>query len=97
MVEEVLVYARGEARLDRRPVHLRELFSNLIAFNSELLRVSGVTVSVAARSEGRVDHDRMIRALQNLLSNAVEAASPDGNASSISAPTPRKDSANHGS
>ena len=77
MVEEVLVYARGEARLDRRPVHLRELFSNLIAFNSELLRVAGVTVRVRAPDQKVViDHDRMIRALQNLVSNAVEAAVP---------------------
>jgi signal transduction histidine kinase len=77
MVEEVLVYARGEARLDRRPVHLRELFANLLAFNTELLRNAGVSVKVRAADQKIVlDHDRMIRVLQNLVSNAVEAMRP---------------------
>jgi signal transduction histidine kinase len=77
MVEEVLLYARGEARLDRRPVHLRELFSNLLAFNTDLLRNSGVAVKIRAADQKVVlDHDRMIRVLQNLVSNAVEAMVP---------------------
>jgi len=77
MVEEVLLYARGEARLDRRPVHLRELFANLVAFNTDLLRSSGVKVKILAADQKIVlDHDRMIRVLQNLVSNAVEAMPP---------------------
>jgi len=77
MVEEVLLYARGEARLDRRPVHLSELFANLVAFNTDLLRNSGVRVKTVAGDQKVVlDHDRMIRVLQNLLSNAVEAMPP---------------------
>jgi signal transduction histidine kinase len=74
MVEEVLVYARGETHLDRRPVSLRELFANLVAYNTETLRNTGITVQVhAANLMVVLDHDRMIRVLQNLLSNAVEA------------------------
>jgi len=74
MVEEVLEYARGETRLDRRPVHLGELFSSLLALNGDALRQAGITVHVrAANLVAVLDHDRMIRVLQNLLTNAIEA------------------------
>jgi len=74
MVEEVLEYARGETHLDRRPVHLGELFASLLALNADTLRQAGVTVHVrAANLVAVLDHDRMIRVLQNLLTNAVEA------------------------
>ncbi len=74
MVEEVLEYARGESRLDRRAVPLRELFADLLAYNRDLLRDSGVTVRVRAMNLTAVlDHDRMLRVLQNLLINAMDA------------------------
>jgi signal transduction histidine kinase len=74
MVEEVLEFARGETRLDRRPVYLHELFSSLLSLNAETLRHAGVTVHVrAANLVAVLDHDRMVRVLQNLLTNAVEA------------------------
>jgi len=77
MVEEVLEYARGEARLDRRPVSLRELFADLISLNAETIRNAGITVRIRAANLNVVlDHDRMIRVLQNLLSNAIEAIGP---------------------
>jgi len=79
MVEDVLQYARGNSSLDRRPVSLRELFANLLALNADALRNSGVTVRVRAspRLVAVLDHDRMIRVLQNLLSNAIEALAGD--------------------
>ena len=81
MVEDVLQYARGNSHLDRRPLLLRELFTNLLSFNADALRNAGVTVRVraAARLVAVIDHDRMIRVLQNLLSNAIEALAGDRN------------------
>jgi signal transduction histidine kinase len=77
MVEEVLEFARGETRLDRRPVALQELFADLISFNADTIRQAGITVRVrAAKLSVVLDHDRMIRVLQNLLSNAIEAIGP---------------------
>ena len=79
MVEDVLQYARGNSSLDRRPVALRELFTNLLSFNAGAVRNAGLTVRVRAapRLVAVIDHDRMIRVLQNLLSNAIEALAGD--------------------
>lgn len=80
MVEEVLEFARGEARLNRRPVALRELFADLVSLNEDAVRQAGATVQVRAPDMTVVlDHDRMIRVLQNLLTNAVEAIGPGKN------------------
>jgi signal transduction histidine kinase len=75
MVEDVLQYARGSASLDRRPVSPHDLFADLVSLNADALRNAGVTVRVRAdaRLVALIDHDRMIRVLQNLLTNAVEA------------------------
>ena len=75
MVEDVLQYARGNSQLDRRSLLVRELFTNLRSFNADALRSAGITVQVhaAARLVAVVDHDRMLRVLQNLLSNSIEA------------------------
>ena len=76
MVEDVLQYARGKSHLDRRPLLLRELFTNLLSLNADALRNAGVTVRVraAARLVAVMDHDRMIRVLQNLLSQRHRGA-----------------------
>ncbi|MDD2764095.1 MAG: ATP-binding protein [Opitutaceae bacterium] len=80
MVEDVLQYARGDSRLDRRPVSMHELFADLLSLNADALRAAGVTVQVrAANLIVVLDHDRMIRVLQNLLSNAIEAIGHAGN------------------
>jgi len=78
MVEEVLQYARGESRLDRRPVSVRELFANLVALNAHAVQANGITIRIRAASiTVLLDHDRMIRVLQNLVSNAIEAIGPN--------------------
>jgi signal transduction histidine kinase len=77
MVEEVLEFARGETKLDRRPVSLRELFADLVSINADLLRNAGIAVRVrATKVVAALDHDRLVRVLQNLLSNAIEAIGP---------------------
>lgn len=74
MVEEVLEFARGETKLDRRPVALRDLFADLVSINADLLHNAGVALHVrATKAVVALDHDRMVRVLQNLLSNAIEA------------------------
>lgn len=74
MVEEVLEYARGETRLLRRPVALRDLYASLITLNADALRAARVDLRVQpTKLVVALDHDRMLRVLQNLLSNAVEA------------------------
>jgi signal transduction histidine kinase len=77
MLEEVLEFARGETRLDRSPAQLHELFANLISLNADTLRDAGIAVRVRATNLIVVlDHNRMIRVLQNLLTNAIEAIGP---------------------
>jgi signal transduction histidine kinase len=74
MVEEVLEFARGETKLDRRPVALRDLFADLVSINADLLRNAGISLRVRpTKAVAALDHDRMVRVLQNLLSNAIEA------------------------
>jgi len=93
MVEEVLEFARGETRLDRRPVALQELFADLTSINADTIRQAGITVRVrAAKLSVVLDHDRMIRVLQNLLSNAIEAIGP-GKDGTITLTARRRDGA----
>lgn len=74
MLEEVLEYARGETRLDRNAVSLRQLLADLVANNSAVLRDTGITVRIrAAELMVVLDQGRMIRVLQNLVGNAIEA------------------------
>ncbi|HZL44930.1 MAG TPA: ATP-binding protein [Opitutaceae bacterium] len=79
LVEDVLQYARGNSTLDRRRVPLRNLFKHLLYLNAETLRHAGITARVRAAGGlvAAIDHDRMIRVLQNLLSNAIEALGTD--------------------
>jgi signal transduction histidine kinase len=77
LLEEVLEFARGETRLDRSPAPLHELFASLISLNADTLREAGIAVRIRATNLIVVlDHNRMIRVLQNLLSNAIEAIGP---------------------
>ena len=81
MVEDVLQYARGDSTLDRRRVPLRHLFRHLVHLNSDTLCNAGITVRIRAadRLVAVIDHDRMIRVLQNLLTNAIEAIGANKN------------------
>jgi signal transduction histidine kinase len=75
LVEEVLQYARGNSTIDRRPMPVRQLFVHLLDLNADTLTHAGIKVQIRAnpRLVAVIDHDRMIRVLQNLLNNSVEA------------------------
>jgi signal transduction histidine kinase len=73
MVEEVLEFARGETRLQIKPVLLQDLFSELQE-NNPSASLSGVQLLVKSTPLVlRLDRDRFQRVLQNLVTNASEA------------------------
>jgi signal transduction histidine kinase len=73
MVEEVLDFARGEARLKLRGVALRELMLHLQEDNLEACARAGVRLVVKpTRLTLSADPDRLQRVLQNLVTNARE-------------------------
>jgi signal transduction histidine kinase len=89
MAQEVLDYCRGEARLNREKTTVRDLFKEIEVLNEDYLRANNIRISfqpVGVPLE--VDRNRIIRALQNLLSNAVEALSPGGGKIEFSAGQP---------
>jgi signal transduction histidine kinase len=74
MVEQVLDFARGETRLQLKPARLAELFGQLQENNVIPLGRAGVKLVVKPTTlELPLDHDRMLRVLQNLVTNACEA------------------------
>jgi signal transduction histidine kinase len=74
MVEEVLDFARGETRIQLKPTPLAEVFAQLQENNVVPLGRAGVKLVVKpAKFELPLDPDRMIRVLQNLVTNACEA------------------------
>jgi signal transduction histidine kinase len=74
MIEDLLQYSRGGTELERRPVVISELAARLLELNQAFLRKAGATLSVDVAAEtAELDGDRLLRALQNLVNNAVEA------------------------
>lgn len=74
MVEEVLEFAKGDARLNIQPIRLQALFDSVIEHAADALRQT--RTKVAARPTALVaplDVDRFLRVLQNMVTNAVEA------------------------
>lgn len=78
MVEEVLEFAKGDMQMNRQPVRLEGLFQSLATNLQDplghtrtklLLRPTPLVVPL--------DFDRMMRVLQNLVGNALEAIGPD--------------------
>jgi signal transduction histidine kinase len=74
MVEEILDFARGETRLQLKTMPVAELFAQLHENNVVPLGRAGVKLHLKpTRLEIPVDPDRMLRVLQNLVTNACEA------------------------
>jgi signal transduction histidine kinase len=91
MVQDLLDYSRGEARVERAEVPVGGLLADLDEQASFAAARSGVRVSCRAAADGTLLADRaaLVRALSNLASNAVEAM-PDGGTLTIAA-EPRAD------
>jgi signal transduction histidine kinase len=74
MVEEVLDFARGETRLQLKPTPLADVFAQLQENNVVPLGRAGVKLAVKSTAlELPLDPDRLLRVLQNLVTNACEA------------------------
>lgn len=74
MIDDLLQYSRGVSQLERSPVVISELVARLAQLNQAFLRKAGATLSVdVANERAELDGDRLLRALQNLVNNAVEA------------------------
>lgn len=74
MVEEVLDFARGETRLRIRVEPLAGVFSELQEDNIVSLGRAGVKLRIkSTRLKLPLDPDRLLRVLQNLVTNAREA------------------------
>jgi len=79
MAQEVLDYCRGESSLNRTKVAVADLFREIETLNRDYLRDKGVSVSFRPYAAWvEVDSSRIIRSLQNILSNAVEVLGPEG-------------------
>lgn len=79
MAEEFLDYSQGRSHLIKEKVNVTDLFHECELWNADYLRKNNVEflfepVDVILE----LDKNRMMRVLQNLLSNAVEALGPDG-------------------
>ena len=73
MVEEVLEFARGETRLQMKPVALQDILSELQENNPTASLTSVQLVVKPSTLVLSLDRDRFQRVLQNLLTNAREA------------------------
>lgn len=74
MVEEVLDFARGETRLQLKVAPLEEVFAQLRENNVVPMSRAGVKLHIKPSTLSLpFDPDRMLRVLQNLVTNACEA------------------------
>ncbi|MCE0484080.1 MAG: ATP-binding protein [Methylacidiphilales bacterium] len=74
MAGELLEFSRGESKLDLAPTDTNAFLKQFITLNEEYFRRSGVKFNLEAEPAPiEIDSMRMLRLLQNLVSNAVEA------------------------
>ena len=74
MVEELLEFSRGMPTLKKRPVEISEILSKFEFLFRNYLAISRVDLSVKPISRiVDVDENKIIRVLQNLVNNAVDA------------------------
>jgi signal transduction histidine kinase len=84
MVQEVLDYSRGRSQLDLADENLSGVLKELELWNSDYAVKRGVTFSVKpADVTIYVDKDRLLRALQNILSNAIQSFEIEGGTVSV--------------
>jgi signal transduction histidine kinase len=81
MIDEILEFTRGEpTRLERRPVGVEELTARLQRLLEPDLHSRGIRFSLDLGYDGlvSVDVDRMLRAMLNIASNALDAMDAGG-------------------
>jgi signal transduction histidine kinase len=81
MAGELLEFSRGESKLDLTQTETGAFLKQYITLNEEYFRTTGIKFSMEADPAPiEVDSMRMLRLLQNLVSNAVDALGkkPDG-------------------
>lgn len=74
MAGELLEFSRGETKLQLKRTDTNALIRQFIAYNEDSFKQSGVKVTIENEpAEIEVDSMRLLRVLQNLVSNAVHA------------------------
>ena len=79
MAEEIISFSRGERRVLPRSVQLKEFVDGFVKQIVHHLDANSITLDLQVRTSGtaRLDEDKLTRAFQNIVLNAVEAM-PDG-------------------
>jgi signal transduction histidine kinase len=79
MTRDLLDFSWGQKHFHREWVELNSLFDTFVFLNSALVQNSGVAFSRECDAlRAHLDRNAMLRVLQNLVDNAVEAARPSG-------------------
>jgi signal transduction histidine kinase len=79
MIEELLEFSRGRPTLNKRPVDIGEILSQFECLFHDYLARSQVTLSMKPILRiVDVDMNKIIRVLQNLVNNAVDAFAGNG-------------------
>lgn len=74
MAHELLDYSRGSPSLERKPTRLAELVERFKDLNGDFIQKSGATLhTYPIDAVVNLDANRMLRVLQNLVGNAVDA------------------------
>jgi len=74
MVEEILEFSRGRSHLEKILVPLADVLNRFDKYNREYLKRANVELTVESIDRTvEADSDKLLRAIQNLVNNAVEA------------------------
>ncbi|MDP7395318.1 MAG: ATP-binding protein [Lentisphaeria bacterium] len=74
MAQEVLSFSRGETNLHKTPTNVKAMMENFRQTNEEFVQKAGVKFTAEATDlVVELDEDKLERALQNMLRNAVES------------------------
>ncbi len=74
MAHELLDYSRGSPSLDRKPIRISDLIAKFVSLNGDFIEKSGAALrTYPIDTEICLDANRVLRVLQNLVGNAVDA------------------------
>ena len=74
MASELLEFSRGETKLKLARTDTNELIRQFVAYNEDYFKSSGVQVNMESEpADIEVDSMRLLRVLQNLVSNGIHA------------------------